>query len=152
VSIIEVFHFKLSQIPFIFKFCAVLAVINIVSLYFFDSNLLLDPQGSDLEYIKSLDVKQFVLYCFNTIILAPLLEECLCRGLIYSPLYRKVGRGLAMILSSLIWAIGHFESLLPSIGIFMVGIIMAWLYDRRGSLLHPIIFHMFKNSWLILYH
>lgn len=151
VSIIEVFRLKLSQTSFILKLCAVLTVINMLSLYFCDFNLLLNPQSSDLEYIKSLNVGQFALVYFDTIILAPILEESLCRGLIYGPLYRKVGRGFAMVLSSLIWAIGHFESLLPSIGLLMVGIFMAWLYDRRGSLLHPIIFHMFKNSWLILY-
>ncbi len=151
ISIVKAFHLKLSQIPFILKFCAVLTIINIFCLRFLDFNLLLNPKISEIGYIKSLDIKQVALFFLVTIVLAPILEESLFRGLLYSPLYRKVGRYLAIILSSLIWAVGHFQPLLPSVGIFMTGILLAWLYDRSGSLIHPIIFHIFINSWIVFY-
>ena len=151
ISIIKVFHLNFSQVPFILKFCAVLTVINIFCLRFLDFNLLLNPKISEIGYMKSLDIKQLALFFLVTIVLAPILEESLFRGLLYSPLYRKVGRYLAIILSSLIWTVGHFQPLLPSVGIFMAGILLTWLYDRSGSLIHPIIFHIFINSWIVLY-
>lgn len=155
-SIVEVFNLKFIHFPFIFKVCAILAVINIFSIYLLDFNLLLSPQKAVLEDIKSMDVKHTILFLFVTIVLGPIVEESVFRGLIYSPLYRKVGRHFAIILTSLIWTYGHFEALYPNIqlfiiGIFIKGIILGWLYDRSGSLTHPIVFHMFLNSWIIYY-
>ncbi len=152
VSIIEVFDLKLSQNIFILKLCAGLAAINILSLYLFDFNLFLNPEQSELEYIQAMDPQHAVLFAFVTIVLAPVAEEFMFRGLLYGPLYRKVGRILAIILSSLIWTQGHFYSLLPSVGVFITGLILGWLYDRKGSLIHPIVLHMFKNSWLLYYY
>lgn len=150
-SIIEVFDLKFIHFSFILKLCAVLTLINILSIYFFDSNLMLNPQNTELEYIKSMDMKHIILYCFVTIVFAPVVEESIYRGLLYVPLYRKLGRTIAIILSSLVWTHAHFESLLHlNIGIFIIGIILAWLYDRKGSLITPVIFHMFKNIWIIL--
>lgn len=155
VSIIEVFNLKLSQIPFILKVCSVLAVINIMSIYLLDLELFLNPR-SVKEIINSMDTKHIILFSFMAIVFGPIVEESIFRGLIYGPLFRKVGRRFAIILTSLIWTYVHFEALYPSIepfiiGLFISGIVLTWLYDRSGSLIHPIIFHMFKNSWILLY-
>lgn len=152
VSISDAFNLKLNQLPFILKVCAVLTAVNILSINLLDLNLLLTPQETDLRILKSMDTRAFILYSFVTVIIAPIAEESLFRGLIYSPLYRKVGRCLAIILSSLIWTHSHFYPLLPSIGVFITGLILGWLYDRSGSLVHPIVFHMFRNSWILVYY
>jgi membrane protease YdiL (CAAX protease family) len=152
IAIIEVFNIKLSQLPFILRVCTVLTVLNILSIYLVDFNLLLNIRGADLEILKSMDVKTFIIDFFSTVIMAPIVEESVFRGLIYSPLYKKVGRSLALILTSLFWTTGHFLPLLPSIGVFITGLILGWLYDRSGSLIHPIVFHMFKNSWILIYY
>jgi len=151
-SFTEVFNLKLSQLPFILKICAILTIINILSIYFLDLNLLLNIEGEDLKILKSADIQGFLVQAFVAIIMAPIAEECVFRGLLYSPLYRKVGRYMAIILTSLIWTHGHFLPLIPSIGLFINGVILCWLYDRRGSLIHPIGFHMFQNSWVLLYY
>jgi|GEM_PF-6223274 hypothetical protein len=41
ISIINIFNLRLVQFSFILKICAVLTVMNILSIYFFDLNLLL---------------------------------------------------------------------------------------------------------------
>lgn len=151
VSIIETFGLKLSQISFVLKLCGTLTIVNILSIYILDLNLLLNLKNLELEYLSSMDTKHLILFSFVTIILSPVVEESIFRGLIYSPLYRKVGRGFAIILSSLLWTQSHFESLPVSIGIFIVGIFLAWLYDRSGSLVHPLVFHIFRNSWILAY-
>lgn len=151
ISLIEAFNLKLSEVPFILKICAVLTVINISSIYFIDFNLLLNVQGADLEMLKSMDMKRLTLFFLVTVIIAPLVEEIIFRGLVYSPLYRKVGRHIAIVISSLLWTHVHFFPLLPSLSLFIVGIFLGWLYDRSGSLIHPIVFHMFKNCWILIY-
>jgi membrane protease YdiL (CAAX protease family) len=106
---------------------------------------------TEIEFFKSMDAKTFGLYYFFGVTIAPILEETLFRGVLYVPLLRKTGRPIALILTSIIWTEQHFY-LLPGIGIFIEGIILAWLYDRRGSLIDPVIFHIFINSWLIIYY
>lgn len=150
-SIVKVFDLKMSRFPFILKVCGVLALINIFSVIFLDLDLILKPQELDLAVVETMDNKNFLLFCLNTIIFLPIVEEGMFRGLIYTPLYRKLGRCTAIVLSSLIWAHGHFYPLLASIGIFINGLILVWLYDRSGSLVHPLIFHMFTNSWIVVH-
>lgn len=152
VSIIEVFNLKSIYFPFILKLCGILTIINIMSIFLFKFNLFLNPQKSQLEMITQIDLKNIILYFFNSIIVVPITEESIFRGVIYAPLYRKLGRNVAIVLTSVIWTQQHFQGFLPSFGIFINGLILAWLYDRRGSLIHPIIFHMFRNSWIIIYY
>ena len=126
--------------------------LNIFGIIILDFNVMLLPQKTDLAILKSGDNKVILLYFLNTIILGPIVEESIFRGIMYSPLYRKVGQTAAIILTSIIWTHAHFESLLPSVGIFINGLILGWLYNRSGSLIHPVIFHMFRNSWTIIYY
>lgn len=153
VSIIKVFGLQSVYFSFILKICGVLTIINILSIYFLDFNLILTPNPEIGKIIKSMDIPHFILFSFVTIIVSPIEEEVIFRGLLYTPLYRKLGRYLAIILSSLIFAHAHFfEALLPSFGIFIKGLILGWLYDRSGSLIHPIILHIFINSWVLVYY
>lgn len=151
VRISEVFDFKFHHFPLILKVCSILAVLHILDTLGTQKSL-----PSALIDIKLLDTQSIILFSFIAIVVAPIVEEVIFRGLLYSPLYRKTGRYPAIILSSLIWTYGHSLEIYPSItifgfGIFIFGIILAWLYDRSGSLLTPIIVHMFQNSWILLY-
>lgn len=151
VRITEVFDLKLHQFPLILKVCSILAVLHILDTLGTRKSL-----PSAISDIKLLDTRSIILFSFIAIIVAPIVEEVIFRGLLYSPLYRKTGRYPAIILSSLIWTYGHSLEIYPNItifgfGIFIIGIILAWLYDRSGSLLTPIIVHMFQNSWFLLY-
>lgn len=150
VSLTTLFDYKSVNFYFLTKLYVILSVINISSIRLLDLNLFLNQQEV-AELAKSFDVTHSVLFIITSIIIGPIAEELIFRGLIYSPLYRKVGRTSAIILSSLIWTQGHFASLKASIGIFAVGLLLAWLYDRKGSLIYPLGFHMFKNVWILIY-
>lgn len=148
VSIIDIFNLKLSYLPFIIKLCVIFTVISFLGYYFQGIDL---GEQQEFENIKSMDIKNLIVYSLVGLIVGPILEETIYRGILYVPLYRKVGRYLAMIITSFVWTFGHFYDLSTSITVFTLGLIFAWLYDRSGSLLHPIIFHMFRNNWLIYY-
>ncbi len=150
-SFLRMFSLKPSNFRFILKLCLILTIINLVTIFFLNFEFVLGLKKTQIELIKSMDIETFAWYYFFAVTIGPILEETLFRGLLYVPLLRKTGRPVALILTSIIFAEQHFH-LLPAIRIFIVGIILAWLYDRRGSLIDPIIFHIFINSWLITYY
>lgn len=153
VSIVRLFQLRLTLLPIILKVGVILSLVNVLSIYSLDLNIIAGPRKEELELIKSMGPKAFILFGFVTIILAPMVEEIIYRGLLYVPLHRKIGKYGAIILSALVWSYGHhFPSLLTIIGTFIIGLILGWLYDRSGSLVPPIIFHMFKNSWILVYY
>jgi membrane protease YdiL (CAAX protease family) len=86
----------------------------------------------------------------TTIGLSPIVEEIVCRGLLYSPLYRKIGRPAAIILTSCIFFYMHSSALFNygvsyNIRIFIKGLFLTWIYDKKKTLVHPIGFHMLFN-------
>lgn len=152
VHITKVFNFKSYHFPLILKVCSILTVLHVLDALVARNR----PGPAAVSNLKLLDTQSLILFLFVAIFVAPIAEEIIFRGLLYSPLYRKMGRYPAIILSALIWTYGHSLEMYPRItifafGIFVIGILLAWLYDRSGSLFPSIIVHMFQNSWIIVY-
>jgi CAAX protease family protein len=77
-------------------------------------------------------------------ILAPLAEEIIFRGLLYGWLRRFMGLVPAAILSAAIFGLVH--GMLPVIAAaFVVGLALAYIYERTGSLWAPAIVHATQN-------
>lgn len=81
-------------------------------------------------------------------ILAPLLEELLCRGIILRGLLKRTSTFMAIFWSSLIFAVIHLNPW-QAIGAFILGILMGWVYYKTGSLKLTILMH-FTNNFLAL--
>jgi len=77
-------------------------------------------------------------------ILAPLGEEVYFRGFAYPVLKRKLGPGLGILASAVFFSVLHFDAFrfLP---ITIGGVGLAWLYERTGFLVIPIIAHSVWN-------
>lgn len=75
------------------------------------------------------------------VLVAPIVEEILFRGILLQRWMTKWGVVPALIVSSFVFAILHFNV----IGLFVFGLIMALLYLRTRTLLVPIVAHMFNN-------
>ena len=82
---------------------------------------------------------------------APLAEELLFRGLIFEALRRSpFGFIGAMVISALCWALLHANYSAYGLGaIALIGLYLAWLRERTGSLLAPIVCHSIYNSLII---
>lgn len=88
---------------------------------------------------------------FIILILAPVIEEFIFRGVLYTYLKQKVKRCAALILSSAIFALFHFApkqgmsniSLLLSL--FVFALFLGFLYERQRSMIAPIALHMTFN-------
>ena len=82
-----------------------------------------------------------------TVILAPLLEETIFRGLLFSRLTKKWGMAWGIIVSSLAFGFLHMDP----IGAFVFGVITCVLYVRTKTLLIPMALHALHNLivWVI---
>jgi len=83
------------------------------------------------------------------VLIAPVAEEFLMRGLLYR--YVKAARGvlIAMAVSSFVWAIAHFYPvLIPAF--FVFGMIEAFVAERYNSLYPAIVLHALYNGVLVI--
>jgi CAAX protease family protein len=75
---------------------------------------------------------------------APIVEETVFRGLLYRWLRGVMPLGTAMLLSGALFAVAHAVTLLflPLLGI---GVLLAWIYERSGSLWPGVLVHALFN-------
>lgn len=76
-------------------------------------------------------------------------EELMFRGLLLPWLRRRMGDGLACLLSALLFALLHL-SVLGFASLLVIGLVLARLMTRFGSLWLPILFHGLYNAVVLL--
>jgi uncharacterized protein len=78
-------------------------------------------------------------------VVAPVVEEIIFRGFIFAGLRDRYGWKIAALISSLLFAVIHFQptAVLP---IVVLGLIFAYLYQRSGSIWPAIIMHLSSNA------
>ena len=79
------------------------------------------------------------------VVAAPIVEEIFYRGLLLRALERRTGTTWAIVLSSFVFAISHFE-LLPFPALFLFGAGAAVLAVRTGRLGPGIAAHFAYNA------
>ena len=103
------------------------------------------PAYSDLS--ENLVAGQPVWLQLLTIgILAPIAEELVFRGLIFARLKEWMKPWLAMMLSALIFGAYH-GNIVQFVYAFFMGLILALIYYRTGTLLTCIAAHVVANLW-----
>jgi len=111
----------------------------------------LEPQQV-LVFAAGLSPLGFAFVLLNAVVVAPLAEELLFRGFLYAALRRYAGPLGAISVSAAIFALLHDYPLgLPPL--FLLGFLLAYLYERTGSLAAPIAAHAANNlySMLVVY-
>jgi len=81
------------------------------------------------------------LTILDTVVLTPIFEEIVFRGLVFATLRRRFGVPGAAVLSAGIFAIAHGYGVLGFAAVFWSGLLWAWAYERTGSLLPSIASH-----------
>jgi len=82
---------------------------------------------------------------FDTVILTPICEEIVFRGLLFGTLRRRLPLAAAAILSAAIFAVAHGYGILGFAAVFWSGLLWAWAYERTGSLLPSMAAHAADN-------
>ncbi|MDD5020094.1 MAG: type II CAAX endopeptidase family protein [Candidatus Omnitrophica bacterium] len=81
-------------------------------------------------------------------LLGPFLEEIFFRGCLYRALRRRMNMLYAIVLSSFIFALMHGYFFL-FFYVFLVGLVLAYLYEKTEALVAPLSFHMLNNLFVI---
>lgn len=81
-----------------------------------------------------------------TILLAPVFEELIFRGLFYGSLRARLGVWPAILVSALVFAVAHGYGAAGFASVFLSGVLWAWAYERTGSLLPAIGAHAANNA------
>ena len=101
--------------------------------------------------LNELPLLDSMVYVVGIIAVAPFVEECLFRGLMFSPFARKIGELGSICLTSILWSILHFQTK-SLISLFLIGILLCYLYKRFKSLIPGIVMHSMLNlSNLIIF-
>ena len=124
--------------------------------------LSLYPDFSNLNDNAIMDsvAQNYTLMSFGTILLAPVAEEVLYRGVVFGSIHKK-SPAMAYIISttvfSLIHIIGYIHvytpmALLCSFLLYLpAGLCLAWAYAKSGNIIAPILIHIAVNQLGILY-
>lgn len=110
------------------------------------------PNDEAVDELVKVDMRRMVA---AAVIMAPIVEETLFRGLIFGSLRRK-HRFWAYVVSMVLFALCHvwqyavadqsFAPLLSAFAYLPIGFVFALCYDRTGSIWTSIFFHMFYNA------
>lgn len=79
------------------------------------------------------------------VIVAPIAEEVFFRGVVFNAWLRESGRRAAYIGSSVLFGVIHLN-LVAFVPIVVLGLILAWVYERTRNLVAPIVVHAVFNG------
>lgn len=98
--------------------------------------------GVDIDSV-SLTPSAFLYTLITSVVFAPIIEELVFRGVLFNRLKIRIGIVPAMLISSILFAIGHdFGGIVSA---FLFGICMCILYLKTDNILIPMSVHLINN-------
>ena len=101
--------------------------------------------GNYAETTSKVMESNIVLQIITLIIIGPIMEELLFRGLIYNRLKLFNDKTIAIYISAIIFGVYHFN-LVQGVYTFILAIFLAYLYEKFETIWAPIIMHMAANA------
>lgn len=118
-----------------------------ISQYLFNYVLEWEQPGSQVDLFGldqiGINPLNFSLLILAFVVIAPITEEIIFRGLIFGFIKDKFGLIAALLISSAIFGLLHPGHHLST---FVMGVAFALLYDRTKSIAVPIVLHMVWNA------
>lgn len=136
-----------------FVMCFVVALVCLFGFKYFIGGIdhLLVLGGYELSSLSlPLDnVGWLVLAIFLLAVLPAVFEEFVYRGIIFNGLRSKMGDVSAIFVSAAMFAFMH-GSIEQLVYQFFLGVVIAWMVVRTGSLLSGIIIHFLNNAMVVI--
>lgn len=101
------------------------------------------------EAAASTFVGDFWLVAIGTAVMAPLVEELIFRGLIYTRLKKGMPMAAAVVITSVWFGLMHGHPLWIAYAT-VLGLIMVWIFERTKSLFGSILFHFGYNLFAVI--
>ncbi|MBR6690495.1 MAG: CPBP family intramembrane metalloprotease [Bacilli bacterium] len=114
-------------------------------------NIILFQLNNFLNFTNIFEVSSIpiIIQIICSGILGPILEELVFRGIVYNKLKKFNKKKVAIILTSLIFALFH-NNIINAIYAFGVSLILIYLYEKYKTLKAPILMHIALNTTIIL--
>lgn len=90
-----------------------------------------------------------VVVFITLVLVGPLAEEVIFRGILYSSFRGRYGVWTSVILSALIFAVAH-ANIFQALGVFATGAILCLAYEKFNNLTAPFLMHAFNNFMAFL--
>ncbi|EMB38321.1 CPBP family intramembrane glutamic endopeptidase [Treponema denticola] len=89
-----------------------------------------------------------------TVIISPIFEEILYRGLMYNKLKEISNAFIGVLISSILFALLHIPKYgfgINTFFLFLVGILLAYCYEKSNNIYVPIFVHSINNFFIFLF-
>ena len=104
------------------------------------------------ESVQKLAEMQSLTEVFNiacyALVVAPVIEEFLFRGILFRAMKRSFGVGPALVISSILFGLVH-QNVLSFVPLTFLGIILSLSYEHTGDLRTCILIHAFFNGFMV---
>ncbi len=121
------------------------SVILVGVMWLMASQIVLEPLLELLPADDGHGIGRGMWAAFTAIVSAPILEELLCRGVLFEVLNRRWGVKVSILVSALFFGLLHFSPANAIVAI-VAGFIFGALYVRTSSLYVTIIIHAINNA------
>ena len=105
-------------------------------------------QPSVLEQSSAASPALWVEYIATKVVLIPIVEELLFRGILFGSFASSFSYKIAMVLSAAIFALGHYSVSWPLV--LLIGTMLAWIYWRTDNLAATMVIHCTINFFSLL--
>jgi membrane protease YdiL (CAAX protease family) len=114
------------------------------------ASLLGRPEQTDVTEQLGFDESTLAAIVAGALIVAvaPFAEELFFRGFFFAGLRGRLPFPIAAVGSGILFGAVHLDgaNLIAALQLTILGVILAWLYERTGSLWAPIALHAVNNS------
>ena len=100
------------------------------------------------EPIPELSVPDGFLWMATSVLLLPVVEELLVRGMLFGSFSRFISYPKAIVFSATFFLFGHTKVSWPAV--FVIGILLAWIYWRTDNLAVTMVIHGTTNFGSLL--
>ncbi|HYA32436.1 MAG TPA: type II CAAX endopeptidase family protein [Candidatus Bathyarchaeia archaeon] len=90
------------------------------------------------------------LVLLSGVIIAPIAEEIVFRGYLYKAFRDRFRPSYAIVMSAALFSAIHLE-LLAAVPLFVIGVVLAYVYEKTGNLMAPITLHVLNNAVAFLF-
>ncbi len=110
-----------------------------------------EPPMEPIQELILQETRPFILglTVFLACLVGPIAEEVFFRGVVYTAIRRRLSRWPAIILSGAIFS-GLHTNVIGFLPIMVLGGLLAYLYERTGSLVSPLAVHVLHNTFLMV--
>lgn len=108
------------------------------------------PRGLDYGELFSATPLGRTMMLLVAVVLAPIGEEVLIRGVLFPSLRDRFGRVAGIAVSAAVFGVMHLNPV-NIVAATVIGLVLAWLFDATRSLWVPIASHALYNGLLTLF-